>query len=142
MTHTLPIRIYYEDTDSGGVVYHASYLRFGERGRTEFLRSLGHSNSDLAREEGIYFVVRHIGIDYLSPSFLDDVLSLQTCVTSLRNSSFVMQQNFSAENRANTPICAMKVSLVCVDSKTLRPKRLPEDLRNHFEKHKVEHHGS
>ncbi|MCK6418987.1 MAG: tol-pal system-associated acyl-CoA thioesterase [Alphaproteobacteria bacterium] len=139
MTHTIPIRIYYEDTDSGGVVYHASYLRFAERGRTEFLRKLGYNNSDLAREEGIYFVVRHIGIDYLSPSFLDDVLSLKTSVTSLRNSSFVMQQNFTVDSRANAPICAMKVSLVCVDSKTLRPKRLPEDIRALFEDHKVEH---
>ena len=90
--HSIDIRIYYEDTDAGGVVYHASYLKFGERGRTEFLRSLGHENSQLTQEEGILFVVKHIDIEYHKPAFLDDFLRQDTAIEAIKNSSFIMRQ--------------------------------------------------
>ena len=96
--HSIDIRVYYENTDAGGVVYHANYLNFGERGRTEFLRYLGHENNELEKEFGTIFVVRHIEIDYHKPAFLDDLLRLDTSIDSIKNTSFVMRQNhFSAK---------------------------------------------
>lgn len=132
MSHTIPIRIYYEDTDAGGVVYHANYLKFGERGRTEFLRYVGYTNSDIQKDYGVIFVVRHIECDYQKPAFLDDALTLKTSITSVKRSSFVMTH---CVFKADYPICDMTVSLVCVDSKTLKPVRLPDDIKEAFLKH-------
>jgi tol-pal system-associated acyl-CoA thioesterase len=78
-THLLPVRVYYEDTDFSGVVYHASYLRFMERGRTELLRATGVDQSELhGTEEGLSFAVRRMRIDYLKPARMDDVLTIET----------------------------------------------------------------
>ncbi len=129
-THTLPVRIYYEDTDAGGVVYHANYLKFAERGRTEFLRSLGHENSTLSKELGMIFVVRHVEIDYLKTAHLDDLCSLKTSISALKNTSFIMHQCLERDGEV---ICDMQVVIVCVDSKTLKPVRLPEKVKNEFE---------
>ena len=129
-THSLPIRIYYEDTDAGGVVYHANYLKFAERGRTEFLRALGHENSKLSQELGILFVVRHIEIDYLKTAHLDDLCLLKTSIFELKNTSFIMHQSLQ---RDEDSICDMKVVVVCVDTKTLKPVRLPEKVKNEFQ---------
>lgn len=130
MHHTLPVRIYYEDTDAGGVVYHANYLKFAERGRTEFLRTLGHENSVLAQELGVMFVVRRVEADYLKTAHLDDLCSLKTSISSLKNTSFVMHQCLM---RDGDIICDMHVVIVCVDAKTLRPARLPEKVKNEFQ---------
>jgi acyl-CoA thioester hydrolase len=127
--HTLNIRIYYEDTDAGGVVYHASYLKFGERGRTEFLRHLGHQNSDLEREYGTLFLVRHIEIDYHRPAVLDDLLRLETAIESMKNTSFTMRQRFF---RGEELIADMRVALVCVDTNAIKPVRLPGIVRDEF----------
>lgn len=135
-THAMDIRIYYEDTDAGGVVYHASYLKFAERGRTEFLRNLGHQNSELTDEYGIIFVVRHIEIDYLLPGFLDDLLTMQTTIKELKNSSFVMHQVLSRKNTEEgeaEKICDMRVALVCIDNKGFRPVRLPGPVKEQFQ---------
>lgn len=132
MSHTHPIRIYYEDTDAGGIVYHASFIRFGERGRTEFLRHIGYNNSDLTRELGTVFVVRHIEIDYLKPAYLDDLIDLTTSIKDMRNSSFVMQQTFYKQEEI---ICDLKVTLVCVKTDGIKPVRLPDNIRTSFERH-------
>ncbi len=131
MTHTIPIRIYYEDTDAGGIVYHSRYLNFGERGRTEYLRALGFQNSELEKEIGVGFVVRHIDINYLKPAVLDDELKLLTRVCELKNTSFIMSHSFT--NQRNELICEMMVALVCVDMKSVRPVRLPPALKDKFE---------
>lgn len=130
--HTLDIRVYYEDTDAGGVVYHANYLNFGERARTEFLRSLGHQNSDLEKEFGVLFVVKHIEIDYIAPAFLDDQLQMETRIKTLKNSSFTMQQTLRCGARDNTIISDMHVAIVTVDANTIKPVRLPDVIRNEF----------
>ena len=106
--HDMKIRIYYEDTDAGGVVYHGSYLNFAERGRTEFLRDIGHQNSDLRKEFGVIFVVKHMDIEYVSPGFLDDILRLETSIEEMKNSSFVMRQTLYCENRNDVLVCDMK----------------------------------
>lgn len=131
--HAIDIRIYYEDTDAGGVVYHGSYLRFGERGRTELLRALGHQNSEIAKDFGVMFVVKHIDIDYQKPVFLDDLLKLETRIEHLKNTSFVMHQTFTCTNRGGEMVADMKVALVCVDVDVIKPVRLPDAIRREFE---------
>lgn len=132
--HDMKIRIYYEDTDAGGVVYHGSYLNFAERGRTEFLRDIGHQNSDLRKEFGVIFVVKHMDIEYVSPGFLDDILRLETSIEEMKNSSFVMRQTLYCENRNDALVCDMKVALVTVNSEVIKPSRIPDALRVEFEK--------
>jgi acyl-CoA thioester hydrolase len=132
--HTMDIRIYYEDTDAGGVVYHANYLNFAERGRTEFLRELGHQNSELERDFGVLFVVKHIDIEYAKPAFLDDQLRMESVITEMKNSSFIMQQTLYCESRDNELISDMRVALVTVDTNTIKPVRLPEIIRTEFSK--------
>ncbi|MCB1537831.1 MAG: tol-pal system-associated acyl-CoA thioesterase [Rhodospirillales bacterium] len=126
---THPVRIYYEDTDAGGIVYHASFLRFTERGRSEFLRAHGINNSDLLPGHGFHFVVRHIAIDYLAPGRLDDELVVETSVVDLGNASFTMQQTITRDGQA---IADMKVVLVCVNAAG-KAVRVPEMLRTILE---------
>jgi acyl-CoA thioester hydrolase len=132
--HKMDIRIYYEDTDAGGVVYHANYLNFAERGRTEFLRELGHQNSELERDFGVLFVVKHIDIEYAKPAFLDYQLRMESVITEMKNSSFIMQQTLYCESRDNELISDMRVALVTVDTNTIKPVRLPEIIRTEFSK--------
>src|SRR5471032_1766224 len=88
----LSLRVYYEDTDAGGVVYHANYLKFCERGRTELLRALGFSNKSLSEQRGLLFVVRKLEADYLLPAFLEDELEVRTVIAEIKNASFSMRQ--------------------------------------------------
>ena len=132
MKHSIDIRVYYEDTDAGGIVYHANYLRFAERGRTEFLRETGFENHKLDREQGIIFVVRHLEIDYLKTAHLDDALQLETTILELKNSSFIMHQRTVKGDEA---IADMRVVLVCVDTKTYAPVRLPENVKEAFHRY-------
>lgn len=132
MKHSIPIQIYYEDTDAGGVVYYGNYLKFAERGRTEMLRALGFENKKLQDDKGLMFVVRHVDIDYLKPGFLDDALTMHTSITTLKNSSFVMRQTVC---RGDDVICDMKVTLVCVEKESVKPAKVPEDIRKGFEQY-------
>lgn len=128
--HIFPFRIYYEDTDAGGVVYHGNYLNFSERARTEFLRDIGFESRKLQDDQNMMFVVRHAEVDYLKPAFLDDGLSLETSILKLKNSSFVLKQDVFREKEL---ICAMKVTLVCVEKNTVKPVRLPDGIRAGFQ---------
>lgn len=134
--HTHNIRVYYEDTDAGGVVYHSNYLNFAERARTEWLRYLGHQNSDLEKEFRTLFVVKHIDIDYLRPGRLDDSLQVITTIETLKNSSFTMRQSVIRKNTDSHEemLADIHVVLVCVDTNTIKPVRLPQILRTEFEK--------
>ena len=130
MKHSIEARIYYEDTDAGGVVYHASYLKFAERGRTELLRFLGFENKSMADQNGVIFVVRHLDANYIKPAYLDDLLKIDTAITALKNASFVMKQTAS---RGKDEIFSMDMTLVCVDNKTHRPSPIPPKVRQAFE---------
>lgn len=130
MKHTIDVRVYYEDTDAGGIVYHANYLKFAERGRTEFLRHTGFQNSEVHNNVGVMFVVRHIDIDYLAPAMLDDFLKLDTTISELKNSSFIMHQ---CVRKGGEIITDMKVVLVCVDTETYKPTRLPQEIKDAFQ---------
>jgi acyl-CoA thioester hydrolase len=128
--HTMPVRIYYEDTDAGGVVYHANYLKFGERARSEFLRHIHHQCSTLAKDLDVLFVVKHIDVEYIRPAFLDDLLEVKTTITELKNSSFRMRHVIT---KAGEFVCDLYVTLVCVEADTIKPVRVPEILRRAFE---------
>ncbi|GJL84727.1 MAG: acyl-CoA thioesterase YbgC [Micavibrio sp.] len=131
MTHTTDIRVYYEDTDAGGVVYNANYLKFAERGRTEYLRTIGFENKSLKESKGILLVVRHIEADYLKPGHLDDLLTVETSIESMKNTSIVMKQLVFREKDM---LFSMDVTIVCVDADGLKPVRFPDDLKAGFEK--------
>jgi len=126
--HELPVRVYYEDTDAGGIVYHASYIRFAERGRTEMLRDAGFEHAQLFREQGIAFAVVSMNINFRAPAKLDDLLVVKTCVTRLGGASMDMQQDIYF---GDLLICEIKLTLVCIDN-ALKAVRLPQVVRDLF----------
>ena len=109
---TLTLRVYYEDTDAGGIVYHAAYLRFAERGRTEFVRKLGIDQQQLRAETGLGFVVTSLTIDYLKPAFLDDNLTITTEIDRIRPASVNFKQTVARESQI---IAHLKVRVACLD---------------------------
>ena len=127
-----PVRVYWEDTDGAGIVYYASYLRFLERSRTEWLRSLGHSQQQLARERGVVFTVVSLSVDYRAPARLDDELEV-TCepipsgAASLSFAQRIYRKGGDGEAAA-APLLEARVRVACVDARTLRPQRLPPFL--------------
>jgi acyl-CoA thioester hydrolase len=123
MSHILPIRVYYEDTDLAGVVYYANYLRFYERGRSEALWALGVDQTKM-RAEGLVFIVRRIEADYLAPARFEDMIEVHTWIESAKRASLAMGQEIRREGRL------LNRALVTVACMTLegRPARLPADL--------------
>lgn len=117
----LTLRVYYEDTDAGGIVYHAAYLRFAERGRTEFVRKLGIDQQQLRAETGSGFVVTSLTIDYLKPAFLDDNLTITTEIDRIRPASVNFKQTVARESQI---IAHLKVRVACLDGDG-RLTRLP-----------------
>ncbi|MFP4098549.1 MAG: tol-pal system-associated acyl-CoA thioesterase [Alphaproteobacteria bacterium] len=128
-THKVNYRVYYEDTDAGGIVYHARYLHFAERGRTELLRSVGYENQKLHDELGLVFVVRNMDIHFQATSRLDDLLSVETCITEIKNSSFRMRQQIMRDDQN---IVGLDVLLVCVSVKDYKPIRMPLEIKEAF----------
>jgi acyl-CoA thioester hydrolase len=122
---TWPVRIYYEDTDAGGVVYYANYLRFLERARTEWLRALGYDQGMLAKELRVLFVVRAVNIDYLRPSLYDDRLQITVEPAKVGGTSIEFAQRVL---RGHEVLAAASVRVVCVDTGSFKPVRLPRTL--------------
>ena len=125
MTHRLSLRVYYEDTDLAGIVYYANYLKFTERARTEWVRSLGIDQTRLKAEEGIVFAVRRVEADYISPARFDDQLVVETGVQELKGARIVLTQNVLRDGVA---LFASVVTLVALTD-TGKPARLPADVR-------------
>nr|WP_201279351.1 tol-pal system-associated acyl-CoA thioesterase [Cedecea colo] len=124
-----PVRVYYEDTDAGGVVYHASYVAFYERARTEMLRQHHFNQQDLLAER-IAFVVRRMTVDYLAPARLDDLLEIQSEITSMRGTSMVFTQRIvNADGRT---LNEAEVLIVCVDLLSMKPRALPKSIVAEF----------
>ena len=119
-----PIRVYYEDTDSGGVVYHTAYLRFMERARTEWLRALGFEQDALIERHGRIFAVRRIEIDYLRPARFNDALEVRSSIAECRRASLIFNQ--SIVNARDETLSRAKVQVASLDAGTLRPRPLPE----------------
>ena len=124
--HIFPLRVYYEDTDAGGIVYYANYLRFAERARTEYLRSVGADHQTLPAEDGIAFTVRQCSVDYMSPAFLDDPLEVHTRFLEVRGASLRAEQ---VVKRKTDELASLNVRLACVGDDG-RPRRMPTALRS------------
>jgi len=117
------VRVYFEDTDSGGVVYHANYLKFMEMARTEWLRSLGLNQIKLKKEDKVMFVVRKIDIQYRMPSRFNDELLLQTECFKITDYSIMLKQNILRDKQI---ITEGKVEIVCINSDLFKPVRIPK----------------
>ena len=124
--HRLALRVYYEDTDAGGVVYHARYLAFAERARTELLRDAGVPHEDLVRNEGLIFVVRRVKMDYLRPARLDDLVTVVTEPLELGGATALLRQDFTVEDKL---VARLEVQLACVRGADGRPSRIPARWR-------------
>ena len=116
-------RLYFEDTDSGGVVYHANYLKFMERARTEWLRSLGLNQAKLKQEEKVMFVVRKINIQYKIPARFNDELVVHTDRTKTTDYSIILKQNIFRDTEL---ITQGQVEIVCINSNLFKPMRIPK----------------
>ncbi len=124
MKHTYPVRVYYEDTDMGGVVYHANYLRFIERARSDWVRKLGNDQNAM-REAGIVWVVRRIEADYLAAAKFEDELIVETEMVSLSGARLTMSQ---LVRRGETEVFRATVTAVCMNAQG-KPVRLPAEIR-------------
>jgi acyl-CoA thioester hydrolase len=131
-TFVLPLRVYYEDTDTSGVVYHANYLRYFERGRTEWLRALGFSQAQLMQQLGVAFTVADLQVEFRAPARLDDALDLHTEVVSTRRASLVFEQRLQRTHSAAL-LTTARVRVGCVDSRSFRPAPLPPALQHAIE---------
>jgi acyl-CoA thioester hydrolase len=125
-----PVRVYFQDTDAGGVVYHANYVNFMERARTEWLRTFGYSNAGLMKELGVMFVVRTVRLDYLKPALLDDLLTVTAQIKEIGRSRVTLSQTVTREGNVLTE---GEVHLVCVDVKTFKPVSVPDVLRKQWD---------
>ncbi len=123
--HTLPLRVYYEDTDASGIVYYANYLKFAERGRTEMMRELGFAHSAIAAELGTLFTVRRLSADYRAPARLDDRLTVATRVLEVGGATLLLDQQI---RRSDTVLAAIEILVACIGQDG-RPRRIPGGLR-------------
>ena len=127
-----PIRIYYEDTDAGGIVYNANYLKFAERARTEFLRHIGaEAQQDTLENEQLTFVVRHLDIDFIMPAKLDDFVVATCKIKEQKSASLLIYQEIK---RHDDVLAKLNVQIACLDMKRGRPVRIPEDISQKFAK--------
>lgn len=117
-----PVRIYYEDTDAGGVVYHANYLNFFERARTEMLRHFGFEQDQLKEESEVLFAVRSLNIDYLKPAKFNDFLNIVTKITDCRKTWMMFEQTLMRDDEV---LCQAHIRIACIDALKLKPKPIP-----------------
>ena len=120
-----PVRVYYEDTDAGGVVYYANYLRFFERARTEMLRDMGYEQDELIKDRNVIFAVRSAQVDYIKPARFNDQLQVSAEIKIAKPASLVFEQTVycSGDN-----LCRGTIRIACLDTETLKPKVIPKDL--------------
>ena len=127
----LPLRVYYEDTDAGGIVYYANYLKYMERARTEWLASIGHELSALERVEGIVFVVHRVEIDYRIPAKLGDRIDATVTLVELHRARMIVTQDVV---RGEELLTHAQVTLACLDRASRRPTRIPAPLHLRLER--------
>ena len=138
--HRYAVRVYYEDTDAGGVVYHANYLRFAERARTEALRDIGVPHAEMAALHDLFFMVRRIKVDYLAPARLDDLLIVATVPLAVQGASVELRQTVLRAGDDHL-LVRIDLQLVCVRLADQRPGRLPPRWRAAL-RHMVDSDGS
>ena len=120
-----PVRIYWEDTDAGGVVYYANYLKFMERARSEWLRALGFEQDELRDEAGVVFVVRRVEVDYLSPGQFNDLIDVEVGLLEMGRASFSVKQTLTC---GPTRLVSAQVMLACVDASSFKPVKIPAPI--------------
>ncbi len=120
-----PVRVYYEDTDSGGVVYYANYLKFMERARTEYLRSLGFEQDELARQ-GLIFAVHRAEVDYIKPARFNNALTVTAEITLRKKVSLTFAQE--VQNDKGEPCSRGIIKIVCLDNESFKPRPIPEAI--------------
>jgi len=126
---TWPVRVYYEDTDAGGVVFYANYLKFFERARTEMLRAMGYEQDQLITGQGIIFVVRSVQVDYLLPARFNELLQVTAKVSIAKKASLTFEQIITRNTPMGEAVLASGViRIACLDANTMRPKAIPEIL--------------
>ncbi len=122
-----PLRIYYEDTDSGGVVYYANYLKFMERARTEWLRSLGFEQDRLIEEEGVIFAVRSVTVNYNAPARFNDLLEVSTTLQKRGRASLTLEQEIR-RNGESSILCGGTIKVASLNAERFRPAPMPQSL--------------
>ncbi len=127
MEFIFPVRVYYEDTDVAGVVYYANYLKFMERGRTEWLRSLG-LDQDVLIDQDIAFAVRKAEVDYYKPARFNDALDVITTIGEVKGASVEFLQKVCLASDHSKVLCEGKIKVVCVTMSTMKPKAMPQNL--------------
>ncbi|BCG64052.1 MAG: acyl-CoA thioester hydrolase [Methyloprofundus sp.] len=121
-----PVRVYYEDTDAGGVVFYANYLKFYERARTEMLRDMGFEQDQLIAEHAVIFVVRSVQVDYLQPAKFNDLINVTAGLSLVRSASLTFEQTIT---RADDRLSTATIRIACLDAATMRPKLIPDFLK-------------
>jgi acyl-CoA thioester hydrolase len=129
--HTFALRVYYEDTDVGGIVYHANYLKYFERARTEWLRDMG-INQAFFLQQKLGFVVRKVEMDNLASAKLDDLLEVKSTILTLKRASLVFQQQIS--NQAQQLLCKAQVRIACIDFSQNKPCAIPASILGAFKR--------
>ncbi len=126
-----PVRVYYEDTDAAGVVYHSNYLKFMERARTEWLRAIGFSQEHLREREGIIFVVAEMDIHFRKPAVFDEELNVTSTIKSMNAASLNFTQTIT--NTRYGIVCSADVTVACLQADTFRPCRIPDNIKETFQ---------
>ena len=129
MAFAIPVRVYYQDTDAAGVVFHSTYLNFMERARVEWLRNLGFEPQQLARRFRLVFVVRHLDIAYIKPAVLDDLVTVTASVQKLGRAQVTLVQEVT---RGEEALVRSSVNLACVATGSLKPMPVPDEVRASF----------
>lgn len=122
-----PVRVYYEDTDSGGVVYYANYLKFMERARSEWLRSLGFEQDALMREEGVIFAVRSVTLDFLQPARFNQLLHVTVKLIAQGRASLIFEQQVR-DSASAAALCSGRVKLACLDGALFKARAIPKTI--------------
>ena len=123
-----PVRVYYEDTDAGGVVYYANYLKFFERARTERLRMLGFQQDVLRATEGVIFAVKSVQVEYMKPARFNDALWVTADISEIKRASLSFHQEIRREAAQGDKLCEAQVRVVCLTDTELRPTAIPDLL--------------
>ena len=136
MAFVWPVRVYWEDTDAGGVVYYANYLKFMERARTEWLRAHGFEQPDLLRDHSVIFVVRSVQIEYLRPALFDELLDVTVELSSLGRSQIEVAQRiqYPQGHEKNGVLTQASVKLVCVNGQSFKPVAIPAAIKAKIER--------
>jgi len=128
MNFKWPLRVYYEDTDSGGVVFYANYLSFMERARTEYLRHFGFEQDQLIEQQNTIFAVRSVQLDYLSPARFNDQLMVTAKIIELKKASMLFEQTIYRQNQPETILCQGQVRIACLRADTFKPTAIPDAI--------------